>query len=109
MDCGSRMASITTSLYKYSTFVLRGARRTLRTAHPITSSLSDAASNPASLPALHSTEAAFCRLLASRSILRISFQSELHDRKTRDTTKVAEIDGQHRVAKRQSCGTEKSP
>src|SRR5207244_3213886 len=86
--------------------VLRGARRTLRTAHPITSSLSDAASNPASLPALHSTEAAFCRLLASRSILRISFQSELHDRKTRDTTKVAEIDGQHRVAKRQSCGTD---
>ena len=31
-------------------------------AHPITRSLSDAASNPASLPALHSTEAAFCRL-----------------------------------------------
>ncbi len=30
----------------------RGARRTPRTAHPITSSLSDAASNIASLPAL---------------------------------------------------------
>ena len=34
--------------------VLRGARRTLRTAHPITRSLSDAASNFASLPALRS-------------------------------------------------------
>src|ERR1700739_1404484 len=54
------------------------------------------------LPALCSTEAAFFRLPA-RSI-RISFQSELHDRKTRHTTKVAEIDGQHRVAKRHSCG-----
>jgi len=31
-------------------------------AHPITRSLSDAASNCTSLPALHSTEAAFCRL-----------------------------------------------
>jgi hypothetical protein len=51
--------------------VLRGARRTLRTAHPITSSLSDAASNPASLPALHSTEAAFCRLRAPRRSIRI--------------------------------------
>jgi len=47
----------------------RGARRTLRTAHPITSSLSDAASNTASLPALRSTEAAFCRLRAPRSLL----------------------------------------
>src|ERR1700722_16547282 len=49
--------------------VLRGARRTLRTAHPITSSLSDAAwaYTVPSLPALHSTEAAFCRLRAPRS------------------------------------------
>jgi hypothetical protein len=51
--------------------VLRGARRTLRTAHPITSSLSDAASNPASLPVLRSTEAAFCRLRAPRRFIRI--------------------------------------
>ena len=47
--------------------VLRGAARTLRVAHPITRSLSDAASNPTSLPALHSTEAAFCRLPVPRS------------------------------------------
>jgi hypothetical protein len=35
-------------------------RTTPRMAHPITSPLSDAASNFASLPALRSTEAAFC-------------------------------------------------
>src|SRR5580700_1019411 len=52
-----------------SSGVLRGARRTLRAAHPITSSLSDAAwaYTVPSLPALHSTEAAFCRLRAPRS------------------------------------------
>ncbi len=49
--------------------VLRGARRTLRTAHPITRSLSDAAwaCTWPSLPALRSTEAAFCRLRGPRS------------------------------------------
>jgi len=51
----------------FESSVLRGARRTRRTAHPITRSLSDAASNFASLPALCSTEAAFCRLRAPRS------------------------------------------
>src|SRR5580700_2779839 len=49
----------------------RGAPRTLRTAHPITSSLSDAAWAYClpSLPALHSTEAAFCRLRAPTFVL----------------------------------------
>src|SRR5438132_506477 len=89
--------------------VLRGARRTLRTAHPITSSLSDAASNFASLPALHSTEAAFCRL---RGLFGFFFRpgkeifplaastacSELHDRQARDYLEVANIDRDHGIA-----------
>jgi|SRR6266481_165108 len=61
-------ASAPRNLQDFESAVLRGARRTLRTAHPITRSLSDAASNFASLPALHSTEAAFCRLRAPRSV-----------------------------------------
>jgi hypothetical protein len=51
--------------------VLRGARRTLHTAHPITSSLSDAAwACLPSLPALRSTEAAFCRFRVCRTCQR---------------------------------------
>ena len=43
--------ALSTSLYKYSIFGLLGTRRTLRTAHPIMSSLSDAASNSSSFGA----------------------------------------------------------
>ena len=91
--------------------VLRGARTTLRTAHRITSSLSDAASNFASLPALRSTEAAFCRLRTvglfgfffrpGKEIFPLADStacSELHDRQARDQPEVPHVGSQHGVA-----------
>src|SRR6184192_4252063 len=102
----------TSGLQDFESAVLRGARRTLRTAHPITSSLSDAASNcttfrtPLDRSCLLSPACPTVGLFGfffrpGKDIFPLAVStacSELHDGEAGDQPEVPHVGSQHGVA-----------